>query len=101
MMTDDRAVIAVVERSAIAMAIARAAASLRRAASRSAALTALQPVLEASRTRPGVVVLGAVSTHVLVMGAIARPDGFYWLLLPALFAAAGLVLLLMGNAERP
>jgi hypothetical protein len=56
------------------------------------------------RFAAGVALLIAVTVHVALMAANRTPVGFYWLLVPGMAAAAGILLLLASafwqNGER-
>ena len=95
---DESAVVAAIERSAIVGVVHRTATRLARAAQRSALLTALAAVFRDAAGRPGITVLAAVLTHVLLVSIVARPAFWYWIIVPAIVAAAAVVLLIV---DRP
>lgn len=97
--TDDRQVIGVIERSAVVTAIARLATRVGRAARTSRTLGAARPVARAAQRNLGVTILAAVATHVALVGAIGRPVSWYWLIIPAVFAAAGALLIALPRLD--
>lgn len=99
MMVDDRELIAIAERSSTVMAIERAGAWLGRAAAGSTLLASARRAGHMAAPHAAVVVLSGVATHVLLM-SVAPPASRYGWFLPALFAAAGLVLFMMRPPAR-
>jgi hypothetical protein len=95
---DESAVVAAIEGSAIVGVIQRAGTRLSHATQRSILLTSLAAVFRDAAARPGVTVLAAVLTHVPLVSIVARPPFWYWVIVPAICAAAGVMLLLV---ERP
>jgi hypothetical protein len=92
-MTSERGVVRIIEGSAVVRAVDRLFGRIGAAARRSRALSKVAAELDDGRTRPGAVVLTAVVTHLILMIAVARPPAGYWLILPMIYAAAGLLLL--------
>ncbi|MBY0493473.1 MAG: hypothetical protein K2Y23_04610 [Cyanobacteria bacterium] len=81
------------ETSTIARAIERFARPLRTAAKESRLIGLARPWLTAGVAQPGVVVVAAVLTHIVLMVAMARPVSWQWLILPSIALAAGAVLI--------
>lgn len=95
--TDERVVIDAIEQSAVAGAIERAGARLWRAAQHSTLLASATALCRAAARHAGVTVLAAVLTHLLLMLGFARPASWYWLIVPAICAAAAVVLIAVGS----
>jgi hypothetical protein len=96
---DDQLALGVIERSAIVTAVERAATRLGEAAKSSSVLQAARSVAREAGRHRGVTILSAVATHVALMGLVVRPQFWYWLMIPALFAAAGAVLVALRRPD--
>jgi hypothetical protein len=104
---DDRhaAVIAIVERSALARGGRRAMAFLGRAWRSSHAARTAGGMLGAWRSLPdstrrtaiGVAIVTAVATHVAVTATHRIPPGWQWLVVPGIALAQGVVLIAAGR----
>lgn len=88
----DRKVITVVEQSALLTLAERFARKVLAFWATSRLRTRTARVWAEVAPRSGTVLLSAVATHVVLTVTIARPASGYWLILPALFAVAGLTL---------
>lgn len=95
--TDERIVIDAIEQSAIAGAIERAGTRLRRAAQHSTLLASATALCRAAARQAGVTILAAVLTHLLLMAVFARPAFWYWLIVPVIFTAAAVVLIVVES----
>ena len=98
---DERRVIAVAERSAVVAKIAQLAAVVTRAMRHSTLLAMMRPIAIEVAARPGLTLIVAALTHLAVMAIVSRPPSWYWLILPSLFIASGVVLSLMVDERRP
>ena len=106
---DDRRVIRVVESSLMFGLADRALARAWHAAASSVALVVAWRVAAAWREVPasrqrrtaGLALLAAVATHVSLMLTGPVPPGWWWLLLPGLFATAGLMLMALSRDLVP
>lgn len=92
-MIDDRQIIRVIEASAVARACDRLRRRIEAAARDSRLLPLLRERAGVARVRPGAVLIAAAITHVILQ-SMARPPLWYWLILPSIAFAAGLVLML-------
>jgi hypothetical protein len=97
---DDRLVTRCVESSAVVGWLARLGAAGARAAKQSSLLSLARPIVGDAAARPGLTLIAAALTHLLVMTAVSRPPSWFWLILPLMFLAIGVVLWLMID-ERP
>jgi hypothetical protein len=97
----ERAVLDAIERSAIAGAIERVGTRLWRNAQHSFLLASMAAAFRAASGRPGVSILAAVLTHVMLMSLVARPSFWYWLIVPAIAAAAAVVLIVVERPSGP
>ena len=43
--------------------------------------------------------LAAVAVHIALVGVVVRPVSWYWLIIPALFAAAGALLVALPRVD--
>lgn len=101
-MTSERDVVRIIEDSAVVRTVDRLFHRIAAAARQSRLLPKALALFDDGRLRPGVVLLAAVVTHVIVMIAVARPPAGYWLILPSIFAAAGVLLVLTVDVKaRP
>jgi hypothetical protein len=91
-MTSERGIVRIIEGSAVVRAVDRLFHRIAAAARQSRSLPKAVALFDDARTRPGAVVLAAVVTHLVLMIAVARPLAGYWLILPSIFAAAGVLL---------
>jgi hypothetical protein len=96
---DDRIVLGVIERSAIVQAVERVATRLGRAAGTSRTLQATRTITRAAQRNFGVTILAAVAVHIALVGVVVRPVSWYWLIIPALFAAAGALLVALPRVD--
>ena len=97
--TEDQIALGVIERSTIVIAVERAATRLGHAVKTSHVLQAARPIARAAGRHRGVTILTAVATHVALVGVVVRPASWYWLMIPALAAAAGAVLVAWSRPE--
>jgi hypothetical protein len=68
---------------------------------RQSSLVALaRPVADRVAKHPGLTIVTAALTHVILMAAGSHPPSWYWLILPLMFAAMGAVLWLMIDERR-
>ncbi len=96
---DDHLALGVIEQSAIVTAVERAATRLGEAAKSSRVLQAARSMARVTGRHRGVTVLAAVATHVGLVSVVVRPQFWYWLIIPALVAAAGAVLLALDGGR--
>ena len=96
---DDHLALGVIEQSAIVTAVERAAIPLAEAAKSSSVLQAARSIARVAGRHCGVTLLAAVATHVALMSVVVRPQFWYWLIIPALFAAAGAVLVALPRPD--
>ena len=90
----DRAVIDVVEHSLLADRAERTRLTITRWIANSRIVTVARPASQVIAASAGEVVLVAVLVHVLMVATLSRPSNFYWLVLPAIAAAAAIVMML-------
>ena len=90
--TDDEIGLDMMDRSVIVTALEPMATRLGRAAKASRAVQASHAVAHAATRHGGITVLAAVATHVALVSLVVRPVSFYWLIIPAIFAAGGAIL---------
>ena len=103
---DDPWVTRVVESGVLARALSRVirlggaaiASSHAAAIVRAAAASWRHAAWAARRRTVGLCLLVAVTTHVLLVGALRPPAGWLWLILPGVVAVVGLVLLAASAA---
>ena len=106
---DDRRVTRVVESSLLFGLADRALARAWHAAASSVAVVLVRRVAAAWREVPasrqrftaGLALLAAAATHVALMLTGPVPPGWLWLLLPGLFATAGLMLMALSRDIVP
>ncbi len=95
----DRSVLAVVERSAVVDRIERLGDLLRRAALDSRILRWLRLLSPPVSQHAGLTLLVAAFVHVVIVGAVVGPRHGYWLLLPAMAAVAGILLIIVQRRK--
>ena len=89
----DTAVVRAIEGSAIVRGVERAGRFIAAAASSSRVLSAARPMGREIAAWPGEMLLTAAAVHVVLAFIGSRPPAWYWLIIPAGFAAAGAVLM--------
>jgi hypothetical protein len=100
-MTTERGVVRLLEDSAIVRTVDRLFCRLAAATRQSRALSRVAAHVDHARTRPGAILLAAVVTHLVLMIAIARPPAGYWLILPSIYTAAGVLLVFAVDLKAP
>ena len=98
-MISDRDLMRVIEGSAIFRAIDRFVSRLVIGFSHSRLVPQIKYQAKHAAAHRGATLLTAVAVHVLLVATLGRPMLWYWLILPALFAVAGLLLLLMVDSK--
>ena len=81
-----------IDHSAIVNTVERVATPLGRAAKASRIVRAARSTARAATRNGGITILAAVATHVALASVVARPVSWYWLIIPSLVAAAGVLL---------
>ena len=101
-MMDDRDLVRVAEESRLVRAVEHAARACRPAAGESRLIASVHPIARTVAAQPGVVLAAATATHLALMFT-APPRGWYWLLLPGIFAivAASLMFAERGVGHPP
>ena len=97
---DENLVVAAIERSALAGAIERVARRCWLRSRQSVLLAWLTVACRSAFTRPGITLMTAVVTHLLLQSLVARPPYLYWLIVPAIVAAAAAVLIVVERARN-
>ena len=89
------------ETSASARAIERGAGRLRAGARRSRAVGAGRSFLSSAAAYPGVVLIVAALTHLIITAVLARPVHWQWMILPTIALCAGAVLAATRRRGNP
>ena len=88
------------EESGLVRAIERGARSFRTAAMQSRSIAFGRSWFAAAGAQPGVVMVAAALTHIVLTAAIARPVYWQWLILPTIALAIGALLIAASGPKK-